>query len=457
MSSKIKIKTFNLYPEYKITSEKGKSQKEIQQLQNSTLEALRTALQKQTPDIQVQTRYWVSLPTAEAHCGHPVGSKAGFSQRIHPFLISKITEMVLAGITNTTEVKRSLHLYASTVLAPQMGMTLSKQNRAFYPTSTDVRNHIYIAKKALELSKLDQENVRLKIEEFEKRDTTSSFFFRPYIKKEADSNLDFSTGTATIKSDQVQNCYNGNTGGDYEDINIAGSSTNFQQSLLLIHQEQWQKELLEKYGNDISLIDATYKTTRYDIALFFICVKTNEGYTVVAEFVIQDETAEKIEEAIQVLKQWNPKWKPKFFMRDYSEAELLAIETCFPGTKVFLCDFHGEQAWERWVKDHKHGLTKDEQEELLCLLRACANASPFHPQQDQESSDSHEATERECSGIDGLYNMAVTNLKASNVWKNHDDVQQWLTTTWLCIPKVDNMLHMLLHKQCLYVGSFMCI
>ena len=49
-------------------------------------------------------------------------------------------------------------------------------------------------------------------------------------------------------------------------------------------------------------------------------MKTNVGYTVVAEFVIQDETAEKIEEAIQILKQWNPEWIPKFFMSlsDYS-------------------------------------------------------------------------------------------------------------------------------------------
>ena len=46
--AKIKIKTFHLYPEYKLTSEKGKSQKEM--LQNSTLEALRTALQQQISD-----------------------------------------------------------------------------------------------------------------------------------------------------------------------------------------------------------------------------------------------------------------------------------------------------------------------------------------------------------------------------------------------------------------------
>ena len=113
---------------------------------------------------------------------------------------------------------------------------------------------------------------------------------------------------------------------------------------------------------------------------FFICVKTNVGYTIVADFVIQDETAEKIEEALQILKRWHPNWKTTFFMSDYSEAELLAIEKCFPGPKVFLCDFHREQAWERWVKDHKHGLTKDEQENLS-LLRACANAPPSHSQQ----------------------------------------------------------------------------
>ena len=48
-----------------------------------------------------------------------------------------------------------------------------------------------------------------------------------------------------------------------------------------------------------------------------------------AEFIIQDETAEKIQEALEILlKQWNPQWKPKYFMTDYSEAKLLAIEKC---------------------------------------------------------------------------------------------------------------------------------
>ena len=199
---------------------------------------------------------------------------------------------------------------------------------------------------------------------------------------------------------------------------------------------------MRKYGNDICLIDATYKTTRYDIALFFICVKTNTGYTVVAEFVIQDETAEKIQEALETLKQWNPQWKPKYFMTDYSEAELLAIEKCFATTKVFLCDFHREQAWERWVKDHKHGLSKQEQEELLSLLRVCASAPP--PQNVcKDVDESLPGAEQDSNSLQNAdnpsqYDLAVAHLKSSNVWKNNPDVQTWLSTYWLTIPKVNS-------------------
>ena len=441
--AKIKIKKFSTYPDYKITPEqtKGKSQREIQQFQKGRLEDLKSALKQTKPDVQVVTKYWVSMPSTEAHSGHPVGNNAMYSQRIHPLLVAKITEMVLDGITNTAEVKRSLRFYANTILASQVGIKFSKQNRAFFPTSIDIRNHIYAAKKTLELSKLDQENVRQIVEQHRK-DPTSSFFFRPLIKQEVKTEQGCDDMKRAPNDDDLHpGCYKGNTGGD-DIINIAGSTSKCQQTLLLVHQEQWQKELLGKYGNDICLIDATYKTTRYDIALFFICVKTNTGYTVVAEFVIQDETAQKIQEALEILKQWNPQWKPKYFMTDYSEAELLAIEKCFVNTKVFLCDFHREQAWERWVKDHKHGLSKQEQEELLSLLRACAN-TPSPQSVHKEVDEPSPGTEQDSNALQQAHNLyvsgydlAVADLKASNVWTDNQEVQTWLSTYWLTIPKV---------------------
>ena len=50
---------------------------------------------------------------------------------------------------------------------------------------------------------------------------------------------------------------------------------------------------------------------------FFVAVKTNVGYTAVADFVLQSETAEQIAEALKILSSWNPKRQPPYFMTDY--------------------------------------------------------------------------------------------------------------------------------------------
>ena len=62
----------------------------------------------------------------------------------------------------------------------------------------------------------------------------------------------------------------------------------------------------------------------------------------VAEFVVQSETTESISEALAKLKFWNPNGCPPYFMSDYSEAELVAIQEVFPATTIYLCDFHRE-------------------------------------------------------------------------------------------------------------------
>lgn len=89
---------------------------------------------------------------------------------------------------------------------------------------------------------------------------------------------------------------------------------------------------------------------------------------------------------------------------------------------VYLCDFHCEQAWERWVKDHNHNLTKDDASTLLSLLRECAHAPSPKP--------------HEMLPPDHYYNIAVSNLKKSSVWANNKQVSQWLSSKWLSICQV---------------------
>ena len=42
-----------------------------------------------------------------------------------------------------------------------------------------------------------------------------------------------------------------------------------------------------------------------------------------------------------MLRDWNPEWNPQYFMSDYSETELSAIEAVFPNAKTYLCDSQG--------------------------------------------------------------------------------------------------------------------
>ena len=139
----------------------------------------------------------------------------------------------------------------------------SVTHRSYYPTVNDIRNHMYKARIVL---KFDQENLTLKIKEWEAFNSGDSHFFRPYIKGD--------NGKL-----QEHPC-------DYE--------VQLEQSLIWVYQQKWQKEAMTRYGNHISLIDATYRTMKYELPLFFICVRTNVGYSVVAQFIVQSESIDHL-------------------------------------------------------------------------------------------------------------------------------------------------------------------
>lgn len=67
-------------------------------------------------------------------------------------------------------------------LQGEHGIKAHSNDRAFHPLPVDVKNHVDSAKRALELSKLDQENLRLKIQGWNKKSPDSLHYFRPYIK-----------------------------------------------------------------------------------------------------------------------------------------------------------------------------------------------------------------------------------------------------------------------------------
>lgn len=141
-------------------------------------------------------------------------------------------------------------------------------------------------------------------------------------------------------------------------------------SFFFCHQSKYQRHLLRRYGNEICLLDATYKTTKYSLPLFFLAVPTNMGYSVVGEFVVENETTESIKQGLSTLKGWMSEddlaWNPRHFMTDFCEREICAIEQIFPETFVYLCDFHREQSWNQWLFKKDNGLS-DHKDHVLTM------------------------------------------------------------------------------------------
>ena len=71
---------------------------------------------------------------------------------------------------------------------------------------------------------------------------------------------------------------------------------------MFVHQTENQQKLIKLYGNNICLLVATYKTTKYATPLFFVVLKTNVDYQVVTSFALQDETTSATKEALLILR-----------------------------------------------------------------------------------------------------------------------------------------------------------
>ena len=184
-------------------------------------------------------------------------------------------------------------------------------NKRFFPRKSTIRNHMIHARRKLCHSLIDQECLTHKIDKWKKKFPASNIFFRP--KGIMDNNSVDATKDSTEDKDEVKL--------------ESGTET----SLLFVYQSDWQSRLPSRYGNELVLLDATYRTTRYALPLFLLVVKTNIDYQIAATFVTENEKEESIVKALEIIKTWNPELHPRYGMTDYCIEEISAMEKVFPG------------------------------------------------------------------------------------------------------------------------------
>ena len=287
-------------------------------------------------DVRTEKRFYIQIPRLSSH-NHPIDHITSYTQNVHPKIIEKIGELVSEGVTDKHIIRTQLNLFVRQVLCVDSVRLPSKDQRCYYPSDKDIENSVLSAKLRMKYSAKDQDELERKIHDWLAEDPEASFFLRKYA--------------------------------------VSDQASKETEKFLFVSQEKWQKDLLNKYGQTMFLLDATYKVCKYSLPLFFLCVKTNVDYVVVGQFICQYEDTESIIEGLRKIAEWNPTWKPTGGMCDFSEAEINALETAFPGLFALICDFHREQAWERWVKKGEHGVVHEDREPLLTLLRKVAHAT----------------------------------------------------------------------------------
>jgi len=71
--------------------------------------------------------------------------------------------------------------------------------------------------------------------------------------------------------------------------------------MMFVYQSAEMKRLYRRYGNLLVVVDAVYRAGRYPLPVFFLLVRTNVNYQVVAVFTVQQETQRSLVNALQVV------------------------------------------------------------------------------------------------------------------------------------------------------------
>ena len=83
---------------------------------------------------------------------------------------------------------------------------------------------------------------------------------------------------------------------------IKKETYNTKGKLIFVYQLPDIKHLDQKYAPHLMLLDATYKTTKYTLPLFFAVVKMNVNFQVVGVLVFQEETKDMIKKGLQIIR-----------------------------------------------------------------------------------------------------------------------------------------------------------
>jgi len=260
--------------------------------------------------VQGLTVYFVTLPLETLHNHKLIGT----TRQMNPEIRNKIHEFVNDNITNTRLIKRLLRKHVQRNYSPDL-IKPHITDRSYYPLERDISNCVHDLISAGKYSHLDQLNLEKVVSEWIDGDASKPVEERTkvyYRKSSTDSKCDILSSvdaTGEVMVSELVNVPNegfnvdSDTDRSEDEENESDHNPMFTQgsTFVFVYQEPWQQRLLLKYGNMLSLMDATHKTTKYALPLFLVCIRSNCGYIPVAYFIVEQESAFHIAEALKII------------------------------------------------------------------------------------------------------------------------------------------------------------
>ena len=136
----------------------------------------------------------------------------------------------------------------------QVTSVFSQELRRYATMLHISRNHIrnHITKRKICHSMINQDCLQEKIKQWKLSDKSSNIFFRPKTSFHHDEIIE--------KSPEDDSDIE-----EHDDIRLGKTETT---PFLFVYQNGWQKRLFARYGNELTLLDAICRTTRYALTLF---------------------------------------------------------------------------------------------------------------------------------------------------------------------------------------------
>ena len=86
---------------------------------------------------------------------------------------------------------------------------------------------------------------------------------------------------------------------EFDEIDAINAIASCNGKMMFVYQSKEMKNMYKRCGNRMILLNATYRTTKYALPLFFVVVQTNVNFQVCCVIVLQEESTEMITKGIK--------------------------------------------------------------------------------------------------------------------------------------------------------------